>query len=248
LTLTTRRGLLLAAGILSAWLGSLVILLPTTRTDLPNGIVLLAVLGRSLLQTGLFIVGHDAMHGTLWPERPRANRLIGQTSLLLYAALPYRKCLNNHRRHHRHAGTLRDPDHHGEGDPSLLSWYLRFMAAYLSPWQLTALVVSWLVLASFAAPFSSTPLSNVLIYGALPVLLSSLQLFVVGTYLPHRSTSPDFSDPGGDHQPRSLDLPSWLSLLACFHFGYHWEHHRFPQLAWHELPAAKWRLKEGEPT
>jgi len=248
LTVTTRRGLLLAAGILSAWLGSLVILLPTTRMDLPVGILFLAVLGRTLLQTGLFIVAHDAMHTTLWPERPRVNRLIGQTALLLYGALPYRKCLNNHRRHHRHAGTVRDPDHHGEGDPSLMSWYLRFMAAYLSPWQLTALVVSWLVLASVAAPFSSSPLCNVLIYGALPVLMSSLQLFVVGTYLPHRPSSPGASDPAGELQPQSLNLPTWLSLLACFHFGYHWEHHRFPHLAWHELPAAKWRLKEGAHT
>ena len=245
MTVTTRRGLLLAAGILSAWLGSLVILLPTTRMDLPVGILFLAVLGRTLLQTGLFIVAHDAMHTTLWPERPRVNRLIGQTALLLYGALPYRKCLNNHRKHHRHAGTVRDPDHHGEGDNSLVSWYARFMAAYLSPLQLTALVGSWLVLAGLAAPFSTSPVDNVVIYGALPVLLSSLQLFLVGTYLPHRPPPACRSDPAGEHQPRSLDLPTWLSLLACFHFGYHWEHHSFPHLAWHELPAAKWRLKEG---
>jgi len=37
-------------------------------------------------------------------------------------------------------------------------------------------------------------------------------------------------------------LPEWLSLLACYHFGYHLEHHQDPQLAWHELPR---RRREG---
>ena len=38
--------------------------------------------------------------------------------------------------------------------------------------------------------------------------------------------------------PASLDWPAWLSLLACFHFGYHREHHDRPDLAWFEtFPA-----------
>jgi len=245
LTFATRRGLLLAAGILLGWLGSWLLLLPTTLFHLSPGLVVLAVLGRTLLQTGLFIVAHDAMHGTLWPTRPLANRRIGQLALQLYAALPYEHSRHNHLLHHRHAGTFRDPDHHGEGNSSVGSWYLRFMAAYLSPSQLTVLVVSWLMLAAFAAPFSASSVANVVLYGALPVLLSSLQLFVVGTFLPHRPSASGAGEAPEEHQPRSLDLPGWLSLLACFHFGYHWEHHAFPHLAWHELPAAKRRIKEG---
>ncbi|MFN9548086.1 MAG: fatty acid desaturase [Cyanobacteriota bacterium] len=245
MTSVTRRGLGLAAGIGLGWLASWVLLLPTSLSHQPIGLVGLAIALRTLLQTGLFIVAHDAMHGTLWPSRPTASRRIGQLALLLYAALPYEPCRVNHALHHRHAGTAADPDHHGVGRGSFVHWYGRFMTAYLSPVQLTALVSSWLALAALAAPFSTSPVSNVLLYGALPALLSSLQLFLVGTFLPHRHGSLDSSVEGGGHEPRSLNLPVWLSLLSCYHFGYHWEHHAFPHLAWHELPAAQRRIKLG---
>ena len=74
----------------------------------------------------------------------------------------------------------------------------------------------------------------------LPLLLSALQLFVVGTVLPHRRAEAC----GNRHRAESLALPPWLSLLACYHFGYHWEHHAFPHLAWHQLPQARRRIKE----
>jgi beta-carotene/zeaxanthin 4-ketolase len=234
LTSSTRRGLGLAAGLVLGWLGSWALLLPTTLGQLPLALVGGAVVLRTMLQTGLFIVAHDAMHSTLWPDRPEANRRIGQLALLLYAALPYERCRRNHVLHHRHAGTHRDPDHHPDGQPSVWRWYGGFMAAYLSAGQLTGLVLSWLVLAALGFRVSASPLLNVLLYGALPTLLSSLQLFVVGTYLPHRGAG---EIPG--HQPRSLAWPCWLSLLSCYHFGYHWEHHAYPHLAWHELPAAR---------
>ncbi|MFM1799250.1 MAG: hypothetical protein RLZZ117_1528 [Cyanobacteriota bacterium] len=240
---STRRSLGLAAGIVLGWLGSWTLLLPTSLTHLSPLLVSLAVVARTLLQTGLFIVAHDAMHGTLWPERPIANRRIGQFALMLYAVLPYERCRRNHHLHHRHAGTSLDPDHHPEGQPGLLRWFHRFMASYLSPEQLTALVVVWLALAALAAIRSSSPLANVALYGAFPTLLSALQLFLVGTFLPHRvAASPRSaldSREESRHQPRSLAWPCWLSLLSCYHFGYHWEHHAYPQLAWHELPAAR---------
>ena len=67
----------------------------------------------------------------------------------------------------------------------------------------------------------------------LPLLLSSLQLFVVGTYLPHRRH--------GSGGSISLAWPSWLSLLACYHFGYHREHHDNPTQSWYQLSAARAR-------
>lgn len=71
---------------------------------------------------------------------------------------------------------------------------------------------------------------------ALPALISGMQLFYFGTYLPHRDS------PESAHSARSNDWPYWLSLLSCFHFGAcHEEHHAFPQLAWWELPQAKAR-------
>lgn len=243
MTATTRRGLLLAAVILLGWVGSLVILLPTQPGDLSAAAIALAVLARTLLQTGLFIVAHDTMHGTLWPEWPQANQRIGQAMLLLYAALPYSRCLSNHERHHRHAGSALDPDHHREGRDGILGWFGTFMAAYLSLRQITHLVLLWLTMAMFASGGLPRALPNVALFCVLPTLLSSLQLFVVGTFIPHRSGA---HPPHREeiHRPRSLDCPPWISLLCCYHFGYHWEHHAFPHLAWYQLPEARRRMKE----
>lgn len=226
-----------------SWLGSLVILLPTTLPDLSPVLISASVLVRTLLQTGLFIVAHDAMHGTLWPERPGANRAIGQSLLLLYAALPYSRCLANHRSHHLHAGSAQDPDHHREGRGNLASWFFGFMAAYLSPRQITALAILWLTIGAVGARTSASPLANVVLYCILPTLLSSLQLFVVGTFIPHRTTGRS-AEPELPHVPRSLDCPPWISLLCCYHFGYHWEHHALPHLAWHQLPKARRQFKD----
>jgi beta-carotene ketolase (CrtW type) len=71
-----------------------------------------------------------------------------------------------------------------------------------------------------------------------------LQLFVFGTYLPHRIQQ-QADDP---QAPASIDHPVWLSLLTCFHFGYHREHHESPQLAWFELPAEHRRLRALAPS
>jgi beta-carotene ketolase (CrtW type) len=243
LTATTRRGLLLAAGIVLSWLGSLVILLPTTAADLSPVLISVSVLLRTLLQTGLFIVAHDAMHGTLWPERPGANQAIGQNLLFLYAALPYSRCLANHRSHHLHAGSVQDPDHHRDGREGLAPWFFCFMAAYLSPRQITVLAAFWLTIGAVAAQISASPLANVVLYCILPTLLSSLQLFVVGTFIPHRNTGRSVV-PERPHVPRSLDCPPWISLLCCYHFGYHWEHHALPHLPWHQLPRARRQFKD----
>jgi beta-carotene ketolase (CrtW type) len=68
-----------------------------------------------------------------------------------------------------------------------------------------------------------------------PALLSTLQLFVFGTWLPHR---PHADAPFADrHRARSQRWPTWLSLLTCYHFGYHWEHHAHPHVPWWRLPA-----------
>jgi beta-carotene ketolase (CrtW type) len=228
----TRRGLLLAALILGGWLLSLLLLLGADWGHWSPMLLLLAVLLRSQLQTGLFIVGHDAMHRVLLPAAPRLNDRIGALVLGLYAALPFDRCLRQHQRHHRAPGTALDPDFHGPGQSSVLAWYGRFMARYLSPGQMSLLLTAWALLAWCSS------VQSVLLFCTLPLMLSSLQLFLVGTVLPHRrGAGPELAQ-----HTRSLALPEWLSLLACYHFGYHLEHHQAPQLAWHELPR---RHREG---
>ncbi len=231
----TGKGLLLAAAILLAWIFSLVLLLPADPGHFPFPLLLLAVGLRSVLHTGLFIVGHDAMHGLLLPGRPRFNHLLGQCALGLYAGLPYGACRAKHLRHHQAPGTSRDPDHRPAQGGGMLRWYIHFMASYLSAGQMLRLLGGWALLTLVAARSGAMAPVSVLLICTLPLLISSLQLFVFGTYLPHRHADVD----GAPHQARSLELPVWLSLLACFHFGYHWEHHEFPTSAWFQLPGMR---------
>lgn len=240
---TTQKGLLLASVILVGWLISLVGLLSLDLNQVPWLLLLAAIVARTLLQTGLFIVGHDAMHRVLLPGRRRWNDRLGGLALALYAALPYAACLHNHQRHHRVPASSDDPDFHGDPGAGAWRWYVRFMAGYLTMGQMARLLGGWALLALLASRVSSTGWINVLLFCTLPLLLSSLQLFVFGTYLPHRSQRA----PVNRLRPDSLNLPPWLSLLACYHFGYHREHHDRPDLAWFELPAQRLRTTKLAP-
>ena len=215
------------------WLASLVGLLSLDLGQLSWLALAAALVGRTVLQTGLFIVGHDAMHGVLLTGGGKWNDRIGALALACYAALPYGPCRRNHRSHHQAPASADDPDFHADPHVGVWGWYGRFMAGYLTPWQMTRLLGGWVLLALIAEAFSPTGWINVLLFCTLPLLLSSLQLFLIGTYLPHRGQRAPLSRA----RPDSLNLPSWLSLLACFHFGYHREHHERPDLAWFELPA-----------
>ena len=230
----TGKGLLFTAAIMVAWLLSLQTLLAVDLASQPLALVVLAVAVRTFLQTGLFIIGHDAMHGVLLPLKARANQRLGQLALALYACLPYQRCLRNHRQHHRAPGGLHDPDVLDGAGP--LAWYGRFMAGYLGAGQMAALLSSWALCLRFAWSHSPTPGLTVVLVCILPLVLSSLQLFAFGTYLPHRGTGMALGPAG---QARSLDLPVWLSFLACYHFGYHREHHQAPGLPWFALPSQR---------
>ena len=233
-------GLLLASLLVFAWLLSLAALISLNLLDWtvhPGSFLVftvVAILARTLLQTGLFIVAHDAMHGLLYPARPGLNRLMGKIFLGLYAGLSFQSCSVKHLNHHHDPASPFDPDFH-HGDDRFFAWYRLFMVGYLSLPQLSFLLSGWLLLWLGTCSITPTALANLGLFAVLPLLLSSLQLFAVGTYWPHRGQ--DWHDPG--HRCRNLDWPGWLSLLACFHFGYHLEHHSNPQLAWFELPRCR---------
>jgi beta-carotene ketolase (CrtW type) len=236
-------GLGFAVALIAAWIASLVLLLflPLEVAGPGGGLglvaaVLAAVALRAFLQTGLFIVAHDAMHGSLLPGAPRWNDRIGRLALALYAALPWEVCRRHHRAHHRSPASAADPDHHDGRHPGAVAWYGRFMASYLRPTQMATLLGGWLLCLVPLAPHTSHPLARLLLFWTLPLLISSLQLFLIGTYLPHRASG---SRSGDRHRAASLTWPIPLSLLACFHFGYHWEHHEHPEIPWYRLP--QWR-------
>jgi beta-carotene ketolase (CrtW type) len=227
-------GLALATAITAAWLFSLLALLSVDLASQSLSLVVLAIGLRTFLQTGLFIIGHDAMHGVLLPLRSGANQRLGQLALALYACLPYQHCLLNHRQHHLDPGSHQDPDVLAGAGP--LAWYGRFMAGYLGVGQMASLLTTWAMCLLFAWPHTANPALAVALVCILPLILSSLQLFAFGTYLPHRGAGQAWA-PG--HQAHSLDLPVWLSLIACYHFGYHREHHQSPGLPWFALPAQR---------
>nr|MBA2748547.1 fatty acid desaturase [Tatlockia sp.] len=38
------------------------------------------------------------------------------------------------------------------------------------------------------------------------------------------------------HCAQTNPLPTWLSFITCYHFGYHYEHHEHPDVPWWGLP------------
>lgn len=228
------RGLVVGVGVLLAWATSLTLLLCSPWPEsgvpvwLPVGFIV-----QTFLFTGLFITAHDAMHGTLSPRHPRLNHALGWLCVTLYAGFDYRRMRRNHIAHHVHPGVPGDdPDFHDGRHTGPIAWYLGFMARYMS----------WRPLLLQAALFQvltnglGLPVGQVLLCQALPAVASSVQLFWFGTYLTHRVP------PGGHtnrHNARSSTMPPWLSLLTCYHFGYHEEHHEHPSAPWWRLPAVR---------
>ncbi len=231
----TAIGLSLAATIAMAWaalhVGS-VFFLPLKGAGLAVAPVL--VLAICWLNVGLFIVAHDAMHGSLAPGRPWLNLWAGRLALALYAGFSFDRLRPKHFEHHRSPGTAEDPDFSAAHPSAFWPWYLAFFRHYFG-WRelavLTALVATYTLL--LGAPYP-----NLLLFWALPAILSSLQLFLFGTFLPHRAARAPFGD---RHRARSSDYGWLASLLTCFHFGYHHEHHLSPATPWWRLPTEKLR-------
>ena len=231
--LQTATGLALAAAVIGAWLAVHVYAVFFHRWT-PVGIAAAAVLiaAQCWLGVGLFIVAHDCMHGSLAPFRPRVNRWVGRICLALYAGFPYDRLITKHFEHHRAPGTALDPDFNDEDPEHFWRWYATFLHRYFG-WQPLVFVLSVATIEQFVLGAATL---NVLLLWALPAILSSLQLFFFGTYLPHRHDHDAFADA---HNSRSNDLPWLLSLLTCFHFGYHHEHHLAPHEPWWRLPRAR---------
>lgn len=223
-------GGVLAALIFGSWLALhayAMFVFELNLVTLPFALVIAAV--QCWLSVGLFIVSHDAMHGSLMPGRPRANSAIGAALLFLYAGFGWRKMRDAHFDHHKYAGTRKDPDFDADNPRSFLSWYGTFFRRYFG-WKsvlyVSAVVtIYWLVV--------GVPMAQiVLLYGA-PAIASSFQLFYFGTFRPHRHEARAFAD---QHNARSEEFGMVTSLLSCFHFGYHHEHHSAPQVPWWALP------------
>lgn len=228
-------GIGVSAIILLLWGSSLVVL---TRIDLSTLSVWLlpAILGRTFLHTGLFIIAHDAMHGTVCPSDRRTNHLIGKMALTLYGFLLYDRCLERHWQHHRYPGRLGDPDYHDGLHNSAIGWYFSFMRRYIDAQQMLVLGIGMTVAFHGLHFVLHAPYLNLLLLWVVPTILSSIQLFYFGTYLTHRLPEGGYDN---SHHAKSISFPAFWSFLACYHFGYHWEHHEYPHLPWYKLPTTR---------
>ena len=225
-------GLVLAIAILGFWLLSGVFFLNSSLANLGLGGILLGIFVRTWLHTGLFIVGHDAMHGHVAPRFARLNRSIGQLAVFLYACLPYNYCRRNHRLHHQFPGQNGDPDFHDGIHLNFHQWYLRFIWGYFSWTYFLRFSTVVLCLAIAGHWLFSVAYANTFLFLLLPLVLSSIQLFFFGTYLPHGQKA----FPKLNSQKYPLGSYLW-SLVSCYHFGvYHEEHHVRPDKPWFQLP------------
>ncbi len=211
-------GLLVALLVIGSWVTS-IILLMRWQVNFANPLLYVFILVQMHLYTGLFITAHDAMHGTVSSNKT-LNNLAGYLSTLLYASFWYPKLYTKHHQHHNHVHTTDDPDYH-EGN--FTQWYIRFIRNYLSIWQIVVMAILFNILKIWI------PQPNLLLFWVAPSLLSTVQLFYFGTYLPHKG------EHNNKHQARSQSRNHLLAFLSCYFFGYHYEHHDSPGTPWWKL-------------
>lgn len=231
-SLDSAKGVIIALSIIVSWATTLILLLRLDLARFPLAGVLPVLLLQTFLYTGLFITAHDAMHGSVAPRHKRLNNFIGMLCVLLYALFSFKRLRSEHRKHHAQPASGDDPDFHDGNHPGFWAWYLHFMFTYVTWQQVLGMAIVFNVLAHVV----KIPPLNLALFWVMPALLSTLQLFYFGTYLPHREPAGGYSN---RHRARSNDFSVLASFLSCYHFGYHWEHHEYPYTPWWKLPAVR---------
>tara|TARA_R110002074_G_scaffold34583_3_gene95059 strand:- start:401 stop:1111 length:711 start_codon:yes stop_codon:yes gene_type:complete len=218
------KGIIIAFLVILLWTVSLVFLLqyPVNYT---SPILYIGVLVQTHLYTGLFITAHDAMHGVV-SRNIRLNHFIGWLAAILFAFNFYWKLFPNHHKHHRHVATDNDPDFHTSDN--FISWYFSFILNYLTIWQFLLMAITFNLLQLIF------PVPNLILFWMLPAILSTFQLFYFGTFLPHRGKH------SNKHHSGTLKKNHVWAFVSCYFFGYHFEHHEFPNTPWWRL----WKTKK----
>ncbi|MEQ9437555.1 MAG: fatty acid desaturase [Cyclobacteriaceae bacterium] len=217
------KGVWIALLIITLWFLSLGWLLSVYSVDFTNPLTYGLMLVQTHLYTGLFITAHDAMHGAVSRHR-NLNKALGSTAAALFAYNSYRKLFPKHHQHHQFVATDKDPDYHGGG---FIPWYLKFAREYVSIWQILLMAVTYEVLLRFF------PKPNIILFYIIPSLLSTIQLFYFGTFLPHRGEHQN------KHHSRTQRKNHVWAFLSCYFFGYHYEHHNTPGVPWWKLYQEK---------
>lgn len=235
-------GIIVGITLISLWFISLIGFL---RLDISHIFPLWIIVGvffRSFLHTGLFITTHEAIHGVI-SQNKKVNNGIGYLTSFLYALLPYQVLAENHRLHHRYPATEKDPDFYILDSNNFLLWYGNFMKEYQQGRQTWILLIGMgIIFGGFISLHIS--LVNIFLFWVIPILISSLQLFTFGIFLPHRQQDklndlPNHLSLNNCHRTKSINYSLFWSFITCYHFGYHWEHHQYPNLPWYKLPLVR---------
>lgn len=228
LTKNDARGSFMAILIMLLWCISLGFLL-SYSIEWTDPLVYVGVFVQMYFYTGLFITAHDAMHGLVSTDK-KLNKFLGTLAALLFSYNFYWKLLPKHHEHHRFVATDKDPDYHASGN--FILWYLSFIRQYVSVWQILLMAVTYNLLKLFL------PMENLIVFWMIPAILSTLQLFYFGTYLPHMGENTNA------HHSNSQSKNHLWALISCYFFGYHFEHHDSPGTPWWML----WKVKESQTT
>lgn len=221
-------GVLMACIILVLWTGHLLFSLFGVEADFLSPWFYLHIFIQAYLFTGLFITGHDAMHGTVSRNRG-INNFFGHLATTLFAFLSFNRLKKKHYLHHRFPGTSDDPDFSPHSNNFFVWWFV-FMKNYVTWWQILLMAVTFNVLLIWFTEL------QIIAFWVLPAILATLQLFFFGTYLPHRRPhSPDMQP----HNSRTLPRNHLWAMISCYFFGYHREHHDFPTIPWWKLYQKK---------
>lgn len=235
----SNKGLFFGVAIILLWCGNLALLFSQEMTITALPWIIPAVMVQMFLHTGLFITAHDAMHGVLAPQHKRLNDLAGSLCVILYALFSFKSLRREHQQHHAHPGSAQDPDYHDGEHRGFWRWYAHFMMTYVTWQQLLGMALVFNLLHHIV----HIPQVNLLVAWVLPSLLSTLQLFYFGTFLPHRQPSGGYDN---RHHARSNDFSVFWSFVTCYHFGYHLEHHEYPFVPWWRLPFVRRQLSHKE--
>ena len=199
-----KTGVIIALTIIFIWFASLFFLL-SLDISWSNPLVYLGILIQTHLYTGLFITAHDAMHGIV-SENKKLNHTIGWISAILFSYNFYWRLFPKHHEHHRFVATDKDPDYHPSG--KFLIWYLSFIRQYVSVWQILLMAITFNILKLFL------PTENLIVFWMLPAILSTLQLFYFGTYLPHKGGSDN------KHHSKSQSKNHIWAFFSCYFFSH----------------------------
>jgi beta-carotene ketolase (CrtW type) len=216
-------GIIIAMIIIICWFLHLYFLLHQNLT-FNNFYLFVGILIQTHLYTGLFITSHDSIHGVVSPKYPKLNRILGQIATLLFAFNRYSLLEKKHHLHHQFVNTEKDPDVH---QGNFFLWWFKFMKQYISWQQIIAMAIAYNVLKIWF------PMWNLILFWELPAILSTLQLFYFGTYLPHMGIH------NNEHHSGTQSKNHLWAFISCYFFGYHYEHHAYPYLPWWQLPKAK---------